>query len=93
MIDQIARPAGVPIVCGDEGTCSGCGVAVLAISYYDLGYTTGKMAVDILANGADITDMEVQSASEVTKDYNAEICADLGIEVPDDYVAIATSEE
>ncbi len=93
VIDQIARPAGVPIVCGDEGTCSGCGVAVLAISYYDLGYTTGKMAVDILANGADITDMEVQSASEVTKEYNAEICADLGIEVPDDYVAIATSEE
>ena len=93
VIDQIARPAGVPIVCGDEGTCSGCGVAVLAISYYDLGYTTGKMAVDILANGADITDMEVQSASEVTKEYNAEICADLGIEVPDDYVAIAASEE
>ncbi len=93
VIDQIARPAGIPIVCGDEGTCSGCGVAVLAISYYDLGYTTGKMAVEILANGADITDMEVQSASEVTKEYNAEICADLGIEVPDDYVAIATSEE
>lgn len=93
VIDQIARPAGVPIVCGDEGTCSGCGVAVLAISYYDLGYTTGKMAVDILANGADITDMEVQSASEVTKEYNAEICADLGIEVPDDYVAIVASEE
>ncbi len=93
VIDQIARPAGIPIVCGDEGTCSGCGVAVLAISYYDLGYTTGKMAVEILANGADITDMEIQSASEVTKEYNAEICADLGIEVPDDYVAIATSEE
>ncbi len=93
VIDQIARPAGVPIVCGDEGTCSGCGVAVLAISYYDLGYTTGKMAVDILANGADITDMEVQSASEVTKEYNAEICEELGIEIPDDYVAIATSEE
>ena len=92
IIDQIARPAGVPIVGGDEGMCLGCGVATLAISYYDLGYTTGKMAVEILANGADITEMDVQFAPQVTKEYNEEICADLGIEIPEDYVAIATEE-
>ncbi len=93
IIDQIARPAGVPIVAGEEGLCKGCGVATLSISYYDLGYTTGKMAVDILANGADITEMDVQFASEITKEYNAEICEDLGIEIPDGYTAIETSEE
>ena len=93
IIDQIARPAGVPIVAGEEGLCKGCGVATLSISYYDLGYTTGKMAVDILANGADITEMDVQFASEITKEYNAEICEDLGIEIPEGYTAIETSEE
>ena len=93
IIDQIARPAGVPIVAGEEGVCKGCGVATLSISYYDLGYTTGQMAVDILANGADITEMDVQYASEVTKEYNAEICEELGVQVPDDYIAIETSEE
>ena len=93
IIDQIARPAGVPIVTGEEGLCKGCGVATLSISYYDLGYTTGKMAVDILANGADITEMDVQFASEITKEYNAEICEDLGIEIPEGYTAIETSEE
>lgn len=93
IIDQIARPAGVPIVAGEEGLCKGCGVATLSISYYDLGYTTGKMAVDILANGADITEMDVQFASEITKEYNPEICKDLGIEIPEGYTAIETSEE
>ena len=93
IIDQIARPAGVPIVAGEEGVCKGCGVATLSISYYDLGYTTGQMAVDILANGTDITEMDVQYASEVTKEYNAEICEELGVQVPDDYIAIETSEE
>jgi len=88
IIDSIARPAGTPIVAGEEGICSGCGVATLSISYYDLGYTTGLMAYEVLANGKDVKDMEVQFAPNVTKEYNAEICADLGITPPADYVAI-----
>ena len=49
-------PAGVPAICGEEGICSGCGVATLSISYYDLGVTTGKMAAKILTGEADISD-------------------------------------
>ena len=30
------------------------------ISYYDLGYTTGKMAVEILKNGADVSKMKIE---------------------------------
>lgn len=88
IIDSICQPAGVPIVAGEEGICSGCGVATLSISYYDLGYATGKMAAEILANGADVTKMEVQYAPNVTKEYDADRCAALGITVPDGYVAI-----
>lgn len=88
VIDQICRPAGIPIVCGEEGLCKGCGVATLSISYYDLGYTTGEMAYEILANGADITDMDVKFAPQVTKEYNAEICDELNVTIPEDYVAI-----
>jgi len=35
LINNICLPAGVPIVAGEEGICSGCGVATLSISYYD----------------------------------------------------------
>ncbi len=88
IIDNICRPAGVPVIAGEEGICSGCGVATLSISYYDIGYATGEMAVQILTEGADISEMPVQYAPEVTKEYNAEIAEELGVEIPDDYVAI-----
>ena len=85
---NVVAPAKVPVIAGEEGICNGCGVATLSISYYDLGYATGEMAYEILAEGADITAMDVRYAPNVTKKYNAKICEELGITVPDDYVAI-----
>lgn len=88
VIDGICRPAGVPIIAGEEGICSGCGVATLSISYYDLGYTTGEMAVRILTGEADISTMPVGYAATVTPKYNAEICAELGLTAPEGYEPI-----
>lgn len=87
-VNNVALPAGVPIIAGEEGICGGCGVATLSISYYDIGYTAGEMAYDILVNGADIATMDVKFAPQVTKEYNASICETLGVTIPDDYVAI-----
>ena len=87
IIDSICRPAGIPIIAGEEGICAGCGVATLSISYYDLGYKTGEMAVQILKGEADIATMEIAYAPAVPK-YNAEICADLGLTAPEGYEAI-----
>lgn len=88
-IDNVAQPAGVPVVAGEEGICAGCGVATLSISYYDLGYRTGEMAYEILANGADVSTMAVESAPNFTKEYDAARCEALGVTIPEDYVAIA----
>ena len=88
VIDAICRPAGVPIIAGEEGICKGCGVATLSISYYDLGYATGEMAAQILTGEADISTMPVGYAAAVTPKYNAEICEELGLTVPDGYEAI-----
>ena len=87
-IANVVLPAGVPVIAGEEGICSGCGVATLSISYYDLGYATGKMAIKILTGEADISTMPVEYAPQVTKKYNAANCETLGVTVPDDYVAI-----
>ncbi len=78
-IDSVARPAGVPIIAGESGICSGCGIATMSIDYYDLGYLTGEMAVEILKNGADITKMPIAYVEEVSFLYNEEICTALGI--------------
>lgn len=93
LINNICLPAKVPVIAGEEGICSGCGVATLSISYYDLGKATGEMAVKILKDGEDISTMPIEYAPNFTKEYNADICAELGIEVPDDYVAIGADAE
>ncbi len=87
-INNVALPAGVPIISGEENACKGFGAATLSISYYDIGYIAGEMAVEILVDGANPGDMEIGYAPETIKKYNEAICTELGIEVPEDYVAI-----
>ncbi len=76
-----------PVIAGEEGICSGCGVATLSISYYDLGVKTGEMAIAILKGESKVSEMPIEYAN-ATKKYNADKCGALGITVPSDYVAI-----
>ena len=87
IVDGICRPAKKPVFAGEEGICSGCGVATLSISYYDLGYTTGEMAVKILKGESNVSDMPIEY-TDVTKKYNKAICDDLGLTAPEGYEAI-----
>lgn len=87
LIDSICSEKKIPVFCGEEGIAKGCGVATLSISYYDLGYKTGEMAVEILKDGKDISKMEIQYAP-VTKKYIASRCTALGLTVPDGYEAV-----
>lgn len=88
IVDNICRPAKIPVFAGEQGICAGCGVATLSISYYDLGVTTGEMAVKILTGQADISQMPIEYAPQFTPMYNAEICKDLGLTPPEGYTAI-----
>ena len=55
--------------------------ASLAIDYYQLGVETGHMAAKILLGEKTTADIEVATLTP-TVSYNAELCAQLGIEVP-----------
>ncbi len=85
-----------PIIAGEEGICSGCGIATLSISYYDLGYATGEMAAKILKGEEKIEEMPIGYVSDFAKKYNKDICEDLGIDTAaleaKGYVAIETAE-
>ncbi len=87
-VANVVLPTGVPVVAGESNLCTGCGVVTLSIDYYDLGYSTGKMAAKILKGEADISTMPVEFAAEVTKMYNADNCAALNITVPEGYEPI-----
>ncbi len=92
IVRNIVVPAKIPVVTGEEGICAGCGLVTRSISYYDLGFATGQMAARILDGGEDISAMPIEFAPSVTKKYNAELCEEYGIEVPEDYEAIASEE-
>ena len=46
------------------------------------------MAVEILKEGKDISEMAIAYDPNPVKKYNSEICSELGITVPEDYEAL-----
>ena len=81
-------PAKVPVIAGEEGICKGCGVATLTISYYDIGYATGLMAYEILANSANVAEMPIEYAPQFTKKVNMTNIEALGLTAPEGYTPI-----
>ena len=88
-IANVFIPAGVPVVAGESGICSGCGVATLSIDYYELGQITGEMAARILTGEEDVSEMAIEYDTTLTKLYNPDNCEALGITPPDGYEPIA----
>ena len=87
-IANVVIPAGVPVVAGESGICSGCGVATLSIDYYELGQITGEMAVQILTGEKDVSEMAIAYDTTLTKMYNEANCEALGITPPEGYEPI-----
>ena len=83
-VANVVLPAGVPVVGGDPGICSGCGVATIATDYYELGKLTAQMAAEILTGEADISSMPIQYGA-MEKIYDPENCELLGISIPEGY--------
>ena len=88
IIDNIASPAKVAIICGEKGLAEGCGLATLSIDYYDLGYATGEMAYEILVNGKEPGNMEIQTAKNVKKLFIESRAKALNIIMPEGYEAL-----
>ena len=83
-VANVVLPAGVPVVGGDPGICSGCGVATIATDYYELGRLTAEMAAQVLNGEADISSIPIQYGA-MEKIYDPENCELLGISIPEGY--------
>ncbi|MBQ6003181.1 MAG: ABC transporter substrate-binding protein [Clostridia bacterium] len=88
VVKNITIPAKIPVICGEENMCKNGGLATLSISYYDMGYEAGKVAYEILVNGADPATTPIVYAAKVTLEYNKEVAELLGIEIPEGIVPI-----
>ncbi len=76
-VRNICGPDKTPVFTGYESDVC---FATLAISYYNIGVETGKMAADILLGKKDITTMGIGYDAEPVKKYNKAICDELGID-------------
>ena len=88
IVSGVCEPAGIPVICGEEGMCSGGGLATVSISYYDIGTACGEMAYEILVNGADVSTIPVGYSANPVKKYNADYAAAINFTLPEGYEPI-----
>jgi putative ABC transport system substrate-binding protein len=81
LVADITWVAGVPVVTGAESMVTDGGLATLGLSYYNLGYQTGEMAVKVL-KGADISTMPVETQKEYNYIVNGDAVAAMNITLP-----------
>lgn len=82
-----------PVIPGEAGMAMSGGLATLGLQYYDLGYQTGLMAVEVL-NGADVSTMPIQFAnSGYAYTFNKTMADEIGFEIPEKYLEYAQEME
>jgi len=79
IVGTICNEKGTPVYTSYGGAIC---YASLAIDYYELGAETGKMAAEILLGNKTVADFEITTLTP-TVTYNEELCAALGITVPE----------
>ena len=85
LVADITWTAGIPVIPGAEDMVTDGGLATLGLSYYNLGYQTGEMAVKIL-EGADVSTMPVETQKEYNYIVNGDAVDATGIELPQELV-------
>ncbi|MCQ2558353.1 MAG: ABC transporter substrate-binding protein [Oscillospiraceae bacterium] len=88
IVANVCQPANIPVICGEENMMANGGLATVSISYYNIGYVCGQMAVDILTNKADVSKMPIGYASDPVKEYNPAFAEAIGFAMPEGFTAV-----
>ncbi|MBR5289572.1 MAG: ABC transporter substrate-binding protein [Erysipelotrichaceae bacterium] len=83
-VTMITNENKIPVIVGEEGQVVNGGLATYGLSYFNLGYKAGEMAVEIL-NGANPADMAIGylPAEDCELIINMETAKELGLTIPD----------
>ena len=89
-VAAVCNDNNLPVIVGESGMVENCGLASYGIDYYNLGYKTGEMAVEIL-KGADPASMPIEylPTEECELTINQTAADALGITIPDELLAKA----
>ena len=84
IIAKVANENKLPIIASDEGSVTSGALACGGVDYYQLGYKTGEMAVQILKGEKQPSDLKVETMDEPVITMNEDTMKTLGIEKPAD---------
>ena len=85
-VAQVATPAKLPVICGEEGMVDQGGLATYGIDYYKLGLQTAKMAVEILRDGKNPKDMPIEYLEDCEFHANEKTFEALGLSIPEEFL-------
>ncbi len=83
IVYEVSIEKKIPVVTGAGEMVRQGGTFTLGLDYEKLGYQTGKMALKILRDGADISTMPIESQSDYNYYVNQTAMDALGIPVPE----------
>jgi len=89
---QVAEAKGIPVIASEGDSVARGAIATIGISYYDLGYQTGEMAVKILKGEATTDAMPVETQSDLAVYLNTGAAERMGVTIPADLLAEADPE-
>ncbi|MFI3257959.1 MAG: ABC transporter substrate-binding protein [Spirochaetales bacterium] len=81
-VSMVTTDAKIPVICGEEGMTLLGGLATYGLDYYELGKQTGDMAVRILRDGANPTEMPIEYLQSGALTVNEAIAEAIGISIP-----------
>ncbi|OXT08804.1 sugar ABC transporter substrate-binding protein [Thermoanaerobacterium thermosaccharolyticum] len=81
-IIKVANSAKIPVVAAEKGMVEGGSLATLGISYSDLGYQAGSMAIKIL-KGEKPANIKVETAKNLQLIINQKEADAIGLKIPD----------
>ncbi len=81
-VSMVANEAKLPLIVGEEGMCTGGGLATYGLNYYELGKQTAAQAVKILEGKAETKDMPIEYQENADLIINKDTAKTLGIEIP-----------
>ena len=86
---QYSESNQIPLFGAENGQVERGAIATYGISYTDLGYQTGQMAIRILEDGADPSDMPVETLDTIEFILNPAAAERMGVTLSDEIVAKA----
>lgn len=93
VVESVCTEYKIPCITGAAEMVTDGGFATLGISYFNLGYQTGEMAVKILNGEAEPATMPIESSNEFEYIINGYMAEVLGIEIPEKYAEYVVNSD